>query len=160
MDDRHEAVELKPDVCPFCGEADIAFLCTGAAGELRFGAMSCHEGCSARGPVSTEAEALAAWNRRAPDPSLSAAQAEIERLRGELQRQAAQTLKATAAKHEAVKATQASQARVAALEAGRDEIAKMLRSELVGRTHGAYDRGVRAGLNSALAALSPEASHD
>jgi hypothetical protein len=70
----------------------------------------------------------------------------------------------TAALHDSIGATisalDASQARVAALEAGRDEIAKMLRSELVGRTHGAYDRGVRAGLNSALAALSPEASHD
>jgi hypothetical protein len=91
--------------------------------------------------------------------SLSAAQAEIERLRG-----CVGVLEACLrCDDESVRTAWAREAewkdRVAALEAGRDEIAKMLRSELVGRTHGAYDRGVRAGLNSALAALSPEASH-
>jgi hypothetical protein len=54
-------------------------------------------------------------------PSLSAAQAEIERLRGELQQQAAQTLKATVAKHDAVKAAQAAEARASELERERDE---------------------------------------
>ena len=75
--------ELKP--CPFCGSDEIMRLCDPAQGLDNSGpsrALSC-AGCHIEAPFyDTEAEAIAAWNRRTPTPEAG----EVERLRAALER--------------------------------------------------------------------------
>jgi len=62
--------ELKP--CPFDGaEGEVI----GAGfGEPEWKQISCVKCCCSTGAWATEAEAIAAWNTRTPDPQLSALQ--------------------------------------------------------------------------------------
>ena len=56
--------ELKP--CPFCGE-DVAIALDQLNGRFRGYCRVISGGCGAEGPSSaTDAEAIEAWNRRAP----------------------------------------------------------------------------------------------
>jgi Lar family restriction alleviation protein len=65
--------ELK--ACPFCGSPAVTAKSSGLWVAL------CVK-CFAEGtPLNGEAEAITAWNTRAPDPALAAAQAEVARLR-------------------------------------------------------------------------------
>lgn len=72
-----EAAELS--MCPFCGNDHIAI---GYSDDGH--TVSCFRGdpcCkSSTGIWPTEAEAIAAWNRRAPDPRLEAAERQLRAL--------------------------------------------------------------------------------
>ena len=66
--------DLKPLPCPFCGEQEGVYSEAGTEATGPHAAIVRCSGCNAVHCHNTEAEAIAAWNRRAPD-------AEIERLR-------------------------------------------------------------------------------
>lgn len=63
--------DLKP--CPFCGgEAELHV-------EGRLWTVDCIGECETEGfPAKSQAAAIAAWNRRAPDPALTRRVAELE----------------------------------------------------------------------------------
>ena len=78
-----EAVELKP--CPFCGDRGPEISCNSP--RRHYVACTAGTDCITRGPIcETEADAIAAWNRRAIAPTSAADAAEVARLRAEVER--------------------------------------------------------------------------
>lgn len=78
------APDAQPDVaelraCPFCGGGDLTFWQPCSGGGYGVLCRSCHTTMDAR--VETQSEAIAAWNRRAPDPAIDALRAERDALR-------------------------------------------------------------------------------
>ena len=69
--------DLKPLPCPFCGEQEGVYSEAGTEATGPHAAIVRCSGCNAVHCHNTEAEAIAAWNRRASDT-------EIERLRAAL----------------------------------------------------------------------------
>lgn len=65
--------------CPFCAH-DAALIPVAFPKSIRFTVECVNHACHVRTPqFSTEAEAIKAWNTRAPDPSLQSKLAEAER---------------------------------------------------------------------------------
>ena len=75
--------ELKP--CPFCGEQEGVYSEAGTEATGPHAAIVRGSGCNAVHCHNTEAEAIAAWNRRASDTEIERLRAALAEVKVELQ---------------------------------------------------------------------------